>query len=240
MMKKLVFVLLPSILGAVFALTSFAALPGDNDDCATIRHGEVFYSTGHYLAGEPIPRGFDPYGYNYQAHLFDGSYANAYLGGYGYPPYDGDDESYLAANPTAQYVWCWPYRDTRLMMKWNDAWLSNTDCDGDGKLDRYYGFPSYIGSGAWLTNHMWGSYVDEETGKTCHWNYFVKIVAVPADASKVSGIWYTADGTEIGPDIWGAFAIIMEVENDGCAGLHGLQYLSPYSAGFGKYGPKAP
>ena len=42
--------------------------------------------------------------------------------------------------------------------KWNDAWLSNKDCDGDGLLDRHYGLDSYRGSGAWLTNHQSGEY----------------------------------------------------------------------------------
>jgi hypothetical protein len=129
------------------------------------------------------------------------------------------------------------------MMKWNDAWLSNMDCDGDGLLDRHYGFDSYIGSGAWLTNHQSGEY-DGEDGQTCQWNYFVKIVAAPADANKecvawdeegacTSYVWYNSEDVEIGPEIWGAFAIIQQVENDPCAGLHGLQYSSPDHNGLG-------
>jgi hypothetical protein len=121
------------------------------------------------------------------------------------------------------------------MMKWNDAWLSNKDCDGDGLLDRHYGYPSYIGSGAWLTNHMAGEY--EAEGQTCKWNYFVKIVAAPADAYKSVGIWYTADGVEIGPVIWGEFAIIQEVSNDPCMGDHGILYNSEAPTGFGFYQP---
>jgi len=122
-------------------------------------------------------------------------------------------------------------------MKWNDAWLSNKDCDGDGLLDRYYGYPSYIGSGAWLTNHQKGTYLDEK-GKKQRWTYFVKIVAAPADATSSGGTWFAADGTEIGPVIWGAFAVIQEVYNDTGTGQHGVLYLSPYSAGFGKFSPQ--
>ena len=66
----------------------------------------------------------------------------------------GDDESYLDENPGAASHWAWPYRSIKLVMKWNDAWLSNMDRDDDGMLDRHYGFSSYIGSGAWETNHM--------------------------------------------------------------------------------------
>ena len=117
-------------------------------------------------------------------------------------------------------------------MKWNDAWLSKQDCDGDFKLDRHYGYPSYIGSGAWLTNHMWGTYVDGG-GKTCKWDYFVKIIAAPADGILSGGKWFNADGSEIGPVIWGEFAIIQEIVNDHCAGIKGLQFVSPDRAGLG-------
>ncbi len=123
-----------------------------------------------------------------------------------------------------------------LEMKWNDVWLSNKDCDGDGKLDRHRGFPSYLGSGAWLTNHQEGTYF--EGGKRQHWNYFVKIVAAPLDATAIGGMWYATDGSEIGPSIWGEFAIVQDVYNDTGTGDHGVLYLSPYSAGFGKFSPK--
>jgi hypothetical protein len=123
-----------------------------------------------------------------------------------------------------------------LMMKWNDAWLSNQDCDRDFKLDRHYGFPSYRGSGAWLTNHQKGTYVDAD-GKTQRWEYFVKIVAAPADATSEGGNWVGADGIVIGPVIWGDFAIIQEVFNDTGTGDHGLYYKSPARPGLGAYKP---
>jgi len=226
-MKKL------AILVAVVALLlatvpAFAAKPAS---CTTIQDGVLTYSTGHYLDEQPLQVGYDPFGYNYQGNMFKGSYANSYLGKDGFPPYEGDDETYLADNPGAENKWYWPYRSVTLIMKWNDAWLSNKDCDGDGLLDRHYGHDSYIGSGAWLTNHQAGE--DEgEDGKTCKWNYFVKIVAAPVDAYADGGYRYTADGVEIGPVIWGAFAIVQEIENDPCAGIHGVQ-LSPDHAGLG-------
>ena len=65
----------------------------------------------------------------------------------------------------------------------------------------------------------------------------MKIVAAPADATLAGGIWRAADGTEIGPAIWNEFAIIQEVYNDTGTGDHGVLYLSPYSAGFGKFSP---
>jgi hypothetical protein len=181
----------------------------DKKQCATIPSGTILNSLG-----EVILPGYDKWGYNYQAHMFNGTYCNAYR----------------------DAAWCQPYKDDVLMMKWNDAWLSNMDCDGDGLLDRHYGFPSYIGSGAWLTNHMSGVY--EQDGKECHWVYFTKIVAAPADAYKVGDVWYSSAGQEIGPDIWGDFAIIQEVNNDPCGGYKGLSYKSPVGPGFGKFSPK--
>jgi len=181
-----------------------------HSDCVTIKDGILKTSDG-----DLIVLGYDKWGYNYQAHMFNGGYCDAYR----------------------DAAWCQEWKDDYLIMKWNDAWLSNKDCDGDGLLDRHFGYDSYIGSGAWLTNHQSGEYEGED-GKICKWNYFVKIVAAPADAHVESGFWYTDDGIEIGEVIWGAFAIVQQVENDACAGLHGLQYRSPAGPGFGQYGPE--
>jgi len=196
----------------IFGLTVIAFLIGivsynvlaTNDDCTTIQDG--LFDTH----GNPLILGYDQWGYNYQAHIYNGYYEN-----YTRP-----------APPVSE-------SDTWLQMKWNEAWLSNKDCDGDGKLDRHFGYDSYIGSGAWLTNHQWGTY--EEGGVEYKWNYFVKIVAAPADAYAEGGFWYTADGMEIGPAIWGAFAVIQEVLNDPGLGEHGLYYKSPVGPGFGKW-----
>ncbi|MBI2558070.1 hypothetical protein HYW20_02000 [Candidatus Woesearchaeota archaeon] len=177
--------------------------------CTTIQDGGLEDSVGN-----PISIGYDQFGYNYQAHMFNGRYC---------------DYDRVAGGP---------FCDVNLMMKWNDAWLSNQDCDSDTKLDRHNGFPTYIGSGAWLTNHDTGV---NEDGST--WTYFVKIIAVPADATKVGVIWYAADSTEIGHDIWGSFAVIQQVvtgnppadfiTEDGWP-LPG-DYNSPAGPGFGKW-----
>lgn len=81
---------------------------------------------------------------------------------------------------------------------------------------------------------MSGTYIDDY-GNECNWTYFVKIVAVPEDAIEEGGYWYTPDGEEIGPVIWGQFAIVQEVSNDPCVGEHGVLYLSPVGPGFGKF-----
>ncbi|NIM58855.1 MAG: hypothetical protein GTO16_07935 [Candidatus Aminicenantes bacterium] len=188
----------------VFSLVLVATVALIWAQCVTIKDGTLLTSTG-----EVIKPGYDEFGYNYQAHMFNGRYCD-------YDRVKGGS-----------------YCDVELIMKWNDAWLSNKSCDGDLLLDRHYGYDSYIGSGAWLTNHQSGKV--EVNGKLRKWTYFVKIVAAPEDAHVENGRWYLADGTELGLVIWGAFAIIQQVSNDPSEGEHGILYKSAVAPGFGKW-----
>jgi hypothetical protein len=210
-MKKLMFVLVLLTL-LVVPSTASADGPCKKDGCTTIQDGTLYTSDG-----DLVTLGYSEWGYNYQAHMFNGMYCD-------YHPI------YRPGGPS--HEWCQAnYGDVNLAMKWNDAWLSNMDCDGDGSLDRHREFDSYIGSGAWTTNHMSGGKGED------HWTYFVKIVAVPEDAYVGApydvygnGTWYTADGTKIGSQIWGDFAIVQEVES----GM-GATYVSPVGPGLGKW-----
>ncbi|MEA3313142.1 MAG: hypothetical protein U9Q18_02055 [Caldisericota bacterium] len=204
-MKK---ILIIAVVISLLSLVGFFAIGSNNVMADTIQDGTIHYKGSTTI----ISLGYDQWGYNYQAHMFNGYYGNI-------------------TRPPAQVN-----EGTHLIMKWNDAWLSNKDCDGDGFLDRHYGYNSYIGSGAWLTNHMRGIYEGED-GKMHKWTYFCKIVAAPEGATAIEGVWYTSDGEEIGPVIWGAFATIQEVYIDRYGGFHGISYLSPIGPGFGKYMP---
>ena len=180
MMKKLMFVLVAL---ALLAIPSAAI--ADEPMCTTIQDGTLYASTG-----ELITTGYDEFGYNYQAHMFNGRYCD-------YDRVPGG-----------------PYCDVNLVMKWNDAWLSNKDCTENGLLDRHYGFESYIGSGAWCTNHQSGTYIGDD-GKEHKWTWFVKIVARP-----------TADyncAAHGGVQIWGSFCEIQSVYNDPYGGYHGVE-----------------
>ena len=211
-MNRRVLIALAVVLALLVGATAaFAGGGGGKNSCTRIQDGTLLGSDDVL-----IELGYDEWGYNYQAHMFNGFYCDSYR--------------------DAQ--WCQEWKDVSLIMKWNDAWLANTDCgidgvggDPDGLLDRHHGFPTYIGSGAWLTNHMRDTY--EDSGQVCEWDSFTKFIAAPADAVKTGAYWYTADGVEIGPVIWIDFAIIQDVFNDPCGGSEGISYLSADHAGFG-------
>lgn len=118
---------------------------------ATIQDGTITDSAGNVLRV-----GYDEFGYNYQAHSFNGTY-------------DSSDRVLdgMYWGETGDYV------DDHLKMKWSDDWLSNQDRDGDGKLDRG---PDGISRG-WLTNTVIGDYFDVD-GNLQHYTYFCKIVWV--------------------------------------------------------------
>ena len=148
------------------------------------------------------------------------------------PGYNENGYNYQAHIYNGEYSPGW-----NLVMKWNDAWLSNQDCDGDGKLDRPLDENDrqyYFGSGAWCTNHWTTTYTDVD-GNECVYDEFIKIVAVPEDAGLTDGYWYAADGKEIGENIWGQFAIIQYIVNDPCEGVEGVQYKSPDHPGLGNW-----
>lgn len=202
-MKKLFVITLA--LGFILAISNLGWA-----QCATIKDGTITAKTG-----ETLTTGYDEFGYNYQAHIFNGRYC--------------DYDRVIGGS----------YCDVKLVMKWSDTWLSNKDCNGDGVLDR--GYPcdpinasSSACEGAWVTNHQSGL-VEMPNGKFKKWTYFVKIVMVPDDAYVENNYWYTVNGIEIGPVIWGAYAIIQQVSNDPFLGEHGILYKSPAGPGLGKY-----
>lgn len=147
-MRKLIVLTAVLLLAVSIPMATAAA----GQQCATIQDGTILDS-----AGNPLSVGYDQFGYNYQAHRFNGTYdsADRIL-----------DGKYWGA--TGDYV------DDRLSMTWSDDWLSNKDCNGDNKLDRG---TDYLHSQGWETNHIEGEYIDAE-GNEQHYTYFVKIVWV--------------------------------------------------------------
>lgn len=172
----------------VISIAEVASAKPKTHACAKIESGTLVNGDG-----EALGPGFDAWGYNYQAQLFKGGYCDSYR--------DAD--------------WCQPYKDYELRMKWNEAWLSSQDCDGDGVVDEHRGYDSFQGSGATLHNHLSTHYAGAN-GETCTWNFAQTIEAVPLDATLVGGVWYSAEGDELGTEIWGEFAVVKEQAWDSC------------------------
>jgi hypothetical protein len=150
--------------------------------------------------GDIISPGFDPWGYNYKAHKFKGPLENV--------AHDGD--------PVES-------SDTYVMIKWNNAYLSNYDCDDDGMLDPHCGNDSYAGSGAWLTNHVKWTYIGED-GREHKAQVFIKLVAKPSadfDCASIGGV-----------EVQEVFCEIQRVYHDAYQGAHGLDYKAD-SSGLG-------
>jgi hypothetical protein len=101
MRRTLFYLLLTFTITCIFAITGPA-------QCAKIQGGTITDS-----ASQAIRVGYDQWGYNYQAHMFNGLYDNFLR-----PPVP------LTSG------------DVNLIMKWSDDWISNLDCDHNGKLDR--------------------------------------------------------------------------------------------------------
>ncbi len=182
-MKRKLFSVFVVMMALAFTATVALAQPtAEKSDCVTIGDGILKDSTGNLLV-----MGYDQFGYNYQAHLFNGTYDSV----------DRKlDGKYWGS--TGDFV------DDKLVMKWSDDWLSNRDCNGDGKLDRG---TSGVSLG-WETNHVIGDYDSDGDGtQDAQYTYFVKIV------------WVGPGG-----DLWGQYTIIQEVYNDPVGGFHGLLY----------------
>lgn len=143
-MKKLMTGVVAGILMFLTLTLPVFAAPSS---CATIKGGTILDSSGN-----TITEGYDQWGYNYQAHMFNGYYGN--FSRPAVPVTSGD----------------------KLIMKWSDSWLANVDCNGDNKLDR--GLVGGVSDGVskgWLTNQVNGNYLDTN-GDLQHYTDFVKIV----------------------------------------------------------------
>jgi hypothetical protein len=164
-MKRLVW-------GTTVALFVFLALPiptatnpvAQARECARIKDGTITDN-----AGNPIKLGYDEFGYNYQARIFNGTYDTSDRVA---------DGKYFGATVD--------YADDSLIMKWSDDWLSNQDCNGDNKLDRG---PAGTSQG-WLTNQVEGDYVNGDD--LSHYTLFTKIVYDPNCSTSLNGcLWGT-------------------------------------------------
>lgn len=156
--------------------------------------------------GETITIGFNDEGYNYQAKIYSG-------------------EMYPETSPGWYLEW-----------RWNDAYLSTQDCDGDNLLDFANGQDNYRDTGAWTTTKWTKTYTDQQ-GNQCRVSQFTKFIAVPVGAYVDGDLYYDADGNEIGEVVpfegFEDFARVQLIWNDPCQGINGVDYKTPGPVGLG-------
>ncbi len=150
--------------------------------------------------------GFDKWGYNYQARIFNGLFGNAdenrpgdlnpdtYLGAstdsYGYFDSDGNPHEVLVN-----------VAGTHLIMKWSKAW--HMAVFGPNNI-RYDGDEDPMNEDAWLTNHVNGTGTIYDTEGNEIYSGRITIL---------SKIKWVGDTTGYTNPIWGEMAVVQKVIN---------------------------
>jgi hypothetical protein len=144
-------------LGMAVAVPALSHAAPATHSCTTIQSGNLTD-----VNNSQISTGTDQYGYNYQAHMFNGISGN-----------DSRPSTLLTAGD-------------HLIMKWSDSWLANVSCDNNSQLDRGLVDGQQTGgiSKGWLTNEFVGTNLDGS-----HYTEFYKIVYVGQNCSGPNCIW---------------------------------------------------
>jgi len=190
-------------------------------------------SFGAEKVNNPKYTGFNEFGYNWQAHHFNGILINAVFGDFidengnpamGMDPYTGDDEAYLAAYPflsDPSYAMFWSFRNINLVMHWNKTLISDLGVYPD----------SWFDSNGWITFHYSG------TVENKNWSQFQKLVAARSSDELRGYTWYDQDGNELGYASDWSDLIIVQIRSTGEPPFPFMpgSYNSPVSPGLGKY-----
>lgn len=181
--------------------------------------------------------GFDEWGFNFTANLFDGYLINAMIADpafqgmphYRKKVYKGEGLAFwdelLMEYPYFIYILPEPYLiHTKMQMKWNDELLSESAVYP----------PTWVDSGAWI-EFKYTMHTDEQD-----WRQSRKLVGVSSDYYLNDGVWYNSENKEVGKEsIYWPQLMIIQVENQGenpyIPHIMPADYKSPYGSGFGKY-----
>ncbi|MFH4967533.1 hypothetical protein V8G61_04935 [Gaetbulibacter sp. M240] len=183
--------------------------------------------------------GFDQWGYNWNAHQFNGYLINAYFGDEmnenapwykKEPPFDGNVSEYAQEHPEVLDYPFWIYGDMKLVMHWNESSISSDGVYQDPIVD----------TDAWITFHY--SMGEGETS----WSQFQKYVAVDStdelvvyyeeNGIPIYGEWFSDDGQSVGLFyLWKDRALIQVVNTGNVPeGILGT-YKGLIGPGLGKY-----
>lgn len=183
--------------------------------------------------------GYDEWGFNFAAHHFNSYLINALLGDpmfEGMPHYrkpglvycgEGHEfwEALILEYPYFTQMMPPGLLDCRLEMKWNDALLN---------MEGVY--PE-----TWDDTNAWIIFKYRMHSETENWTHIRKLVSISSGDELIDGIWYNAEGKEIGIKsyYWPNQLIIKQVVNTGenmyVPNLMPPDYVCPNSVGFGNF-----
>ena len=180
--------------------------------------------------------GFDEWGFNWNAQQFHGYTINMLLGDHyfmGWPHYqqhvyNGEGKEFWEML-VSKYEY-FPYLipedllDSKLVAIWNDGLISkNGEYPPNGWMD----------SDAWIVFNYSGKVGNKS------WKSMRKLVAAKSTDELIDGLWYNAEGDEIGmKSVFWDDLIVIQVANNGDVPPFPFfyhDYNSPSGAGYGKY-----
>ncbi|WP_163710140.1 hypothetical protein [Mangrovibacterium lignilyticum] len=177
--------------------------------------------------------GFDEWGFNWNAQQFNGYLVNMMLGDAffdGWPHYkqhvyNGEGQEFwdmLVANYD-YWIYMMPFEllDTKLNAHWNT-----------GLISKEGGYPAtWVDSDGWIV-FKYSGVMDGQC-----WSHMRKLVSSRSTDMLVDGIWYNAEGEEIGfESMYWPELIVVQVVNEGeMPPFFYDEYNSPWGPGYGKY-----
>lgn len=178
---------------------------------------------------------FDEWGFNWNAHHFDGYLVNAILADHmfmGYPHYkktiyngEGIEFWNNLLDSYSYFAYFMPdfLLDCHVVMHWNEALISS-----EGVYEA-----SWTGTDAWITFKFRG----ENNGES--WSHFRKLVAVSeTDSLYDDGTWHNAAGAQIGlQSDWAELMVIQVVNTGAVPPVFYAPYRSPAGSGLGTFKP---
>jgi len=174
---------------------------------------------------------FDDWGFNWQAHHFNGYLVNAIMGDYLYRDmpfhkwavYQGEGDIFIQEFMDEFGFFLIPpaLLDVNLVMQWNEALISSRGVYPE----------SWIDSDGWITFHFKKDLGEEK------WSQFQKLVAKRTTDRLENGIWYNREGEEIGiaSADWETLIIVKVVNTGNVPSFMYPEYKSGMGAGLGKY-----
>ncbi|MBK3516584.1 hypothetical protein [Carboxylicivirga marina] len=180
--------------------------------------------------------GFDEWGFNYRAHLFEGYLINAmfadpvfkYMPHYKKMNYNGQEDQFwnevMEKYPYFSHIMPGELIDCKLMMKWNEDLLSKEGQYPD----------TWVDSDAWIVFKYKLHTMSEQ------WTHVRRLVARKGSDYLDGGYWYNQEGEEIGKEsyYWPDLIITQVVNNGNNPFIPAIMpddYLSPNGVGQGKY-----